>query len=396
MITTEKITTTDVKRFNKNRIFRLIHYADKISRQEIADVLQLSLPTVNQNLKILTEQNLIEFGGSFESTGGRKAQAISVNGRSKFAISVNISDTGIKVALVDLKGETICSEKSSVAFSEDESYGATVRELVEDIISRNNVNSSDIQGVGITVPGIFDKDNHIILSAPTMGIRNYNISRITDQIPFKCYAMNDARAYAYAEFWFDRKFENNNLTNVEDFNQSAASGQNEGKLYIMLNTGVGGCFIDKEIIQTGKHNRYGEFGHMTIHPGGRKCFCGRCGCFEPYVSSRRLSTELGISLSEFFSGLKEGNVEYQKIFEEYLDDLTTGINNLFIMCDGDIVIGGPVARYLEPYKNRIAMMLVDKYSFDTDASYFNFAICSTEQSDTGAALSFLGEFISSI
>ena len=49
MITTEKITTTDVKRFNKNRIFRLIHYADKISRQEIADILQLSLPTVNQN-----------------------------------------------------------------------------------------------------------------------------------------------------------------------------------------------------------------------------------------------------------------------------------------------------------------------------------------------------------
>ena len=39
MITTEKITTTDVKRFNKNRIFRLIHYADKISRQEIADIL---------------------------------------------------------------------------------------------------------------------------------------------------------------------------------------------------------------------------------------------------------------------------------------------------------------------------------------------------------------------
>ena len=76
MITTEKITTTDVKRFNKNRIFRLIHYADKISRQEIADILQLSLPTVNQNLKLLLEKNLIDFVGNFESTGGRKAQAI--------------------------------------------------------------------------------------------------------------------------------------------------------------------------------------------------------------------------------------------------------------------------------------------------------------------------------
>ena len=49
MITTSKITTTDVKRYNKNRIFQLIYTTGKISRQEIADVLQLSLPTVNQN-----------------------------------------------------------------------------------------------------------------------------------------------------------------------------------------------------------------------------------------------------------------------------------------------------------------------------------------------------------
>ena len=104
MITTEKITTTDVKRFNKKRIFRLIHYADKISRQEIADILQLSLPTVNQNLKLLLEKNLIDFVGNFESTGGRKAQAITVNGMSKCAVSVNLSDAGIKVSLVDLKG----------------------------------------------------------------------------------------------------------------------------------------------------------------------------------------------------------------------------------------------------------------------------------------------------
>ena len=116
MITTEKITTTDVKRFNKNRIFRLIHYADKISRQEIADILQLSLPTVNQNLKLLLEKNLIDFVGNFESTGGRKAQAITVNGMSKCAVSVNLSDAGIKVSLVDLKGEIVFSEKKSISF----------------------------------------------------------------------------------------------------------------------------------------------------------------------------------------------------------------------------------------------------------------------------------------
>lgn len=77
------------------------------------------------------------------------------------------------------------------------------------------------------------------------------------------------------------------MNNVEDFNRSAASGQSDAKLYVMLNTGVGGAYIDKEKLQTGVHNRYGEFGHMTIHPHGRKCFCGKEGCFEAYVSARR-------------------------------------------------------------------------------------------------------------
>ena len=39
-----------------------------------------------------------------------------------------------------------------------------------------------------------------------------------------------------------------------------------------------------------------------------------------------------------------------KIFDKYLDDLTTGINNLYIMSDGDVIVGGPVAVYLGKYK----------------------------------------------
>ena len=396
MITTEKITTTDVKRFNKNRIFRLIHYADKISRQEIADILQLSLPTVNQNLKLLLEKNLIDFVGNFESTGGRKAQAITVNGMSKCAVSVNLSDAGIKVSLVDLKGEIVFSEKKSISFTEDAVYSESIAQLVKDVISRNNVADEDVLGVGITIPGIFDNDNKTLVFSPTMGIRNYPIAELTKAIPYTCRATNITRANAYAEFWFDRKFENLTMNNVEDFNRSAASGQSDAKLYVMLNTGVGGAYIDKEKLQTGVHNRYGEFGHMTIHPHGRKCFCGKEGCFEAYVSARRLSTEQDCTLDEFFSQLQQENPRFIKVFEEYLDDLTTGINNLYIMCDGNVVVGGPVAKYLVPYQDKIRRMLVEKYSFDTDGLYFSFAQCTAEQADTGAALMFLGEFISNI
>ena len=103
-----------------------------------------------------------------------------------------------------------------------------------------------------------------------------------------------------------------------------------------------------------------------------------------------------LGFDEFFSQLQQENPRFIKVFEEYLDDLTTGINNLYIMCDGNVVVGGPVAKYLVPYQDKIRRMLVEKYSFDTDGSYFSFAQCTAEQADTGAALMFLGEFISNI
>ena len=84
------------------------------------------------------------------------------------------------------------------------------------------------------------------------------------------------------------------------------------------------------------------------------------------------------------------------MFEEYLDDLTTGINNLYIMSDGDVIVGGPVAVYLGKYKDIISKMLIDKCSFDIDGSYLSFAKCTQQQADSGAALTFFSDFISQI
>ncbi len=380
MITTSKITTTDVKRYNKNRVFQLIYTAGKISRQEIADALQLSLPTVNQNLKLLFDMGLLSYEGSFESTGGRKAQIISVNGAARYTISVNLSDNGIKAAVLDLNCEVTGSMRVPAVFERGASYGETVADTVMRLVEHTGIDSNAVLGVGITVPGIFDMENSTVVYAPTMGMKNYPMENIARLLPFECRGMNDARSGAFAEFWFDRE----------------SHDKKEGKTYLMLNTGVGGSYIDSDNIRFGSHNRYGEFGHMTLYPGGRPCFCGKKGCFESYVSARCLSSDMGITLDTFFEGLRNGNEEYKKVFDKYLDDLTTGINNLYIMSDGDVIVGGPVAAYLREYKDLICRMLVEKCSFEIDGSYLSFAKCTQQQADSGAALIFLADFISSI
>ena len=66
MISSQKITTSEVRKYNKNRIFKLIYNSSAISRQEIADTLGLSLPTINQNIKLLKDSGLIVMEGSFD------------------------------------------------------------------------------------------------------------------------------------------------------------------------------------------------------------------------------------------------------------------------------------------------------------------------------------------
>ena len=72
------ITLTDIKKNNYSLIYNLLYEQEKLSKQEIANQLHLSLPTVTQNLVALEEAGLIEKGGQFESQVGRRAVAYTV------------------------------------------------------------------------------------------------------------------------------------------------------------------------------------------------------------------------------------------------------------------------------------------------------------------------------
>lgn len=377
MDSSQKLTNTDVKKLNKNRIFRLIYNSDKISRQEIADQLGLSLPTVNQNLKMLMEDGLIEYVGNFTSTGGRRAQAITINNNARKAISVNIKADYINVDVVGLKGQIIYSMAVKAHFSKSSAYIEKLTDAVRHAVDYVGADADDILGVGITVPGILDDEKQILISAPPLKAKNYDFTRLISAIDYPVVVMNDARAEAYAGHWFNGKPE-------------------DEKIYIMLGEGVGGAYINASAIRNGVHNRGGEFGHMVIHPGGKQCLCGKKGCFEAYVSEKVLSSELDMTLDNFFELAAQGNKNNSNVLDEYMDNLALGINNIYTMMDCDIVLGGTVAPYLKQYDDSIKERLVNDYSFDTDADYLRISDGGGRKSGLGAALSFVARFIDGV
>jgi predicted NBD/HSP70 family sugar kinase len=65
---------------------------------------------------------------------------------------------------------------------------------------------------------------------------------------------------------------------------AAAGGQDV--LYLRLSHGVGGGLVVGGSLHRGAYGLSGEFGHITVEPGGAPCDCGGTGCLETVASIR--------------------------------------------------------------------------------------------------------------
>ena len=73
------VTPTDRRRRTRSSIYHYLYAAPSpCSKQQIANDLNLSLPTVYQNLSELLEAGLIDYTGAQRSSGGRPAKQLSV------------------------------------------------------------------------------------------------------------------------------------------------------------------------------------------------------------------------------------------------------------------------------------------------------------------------------
>ena len=67
-------------------------------------------------MKELLERGIIVESGEYESTGGRKAKALSVNAGLKYAAGIDITANHISYVVIDLTGELIEKERIRAVF----------------------------------------------------------------------------------------------------------------------------------------------------------------------------------------------------------------------------------------------------------------------------------------
>lgn len=362
-------------------MYRFIYDAESpVSKQKIASTLQYSLPTVHQNIAELLDAGLIEPGKILKSTGGRPAVGYQVNSRLKYAVGIAISVNHIRILASDLKQNELAFQRIERQYRGGQGLGREIAEELDRFLKENRMDPNKLLGVGVTFPGVLDQKRDTITLSPTLNSRDISLQAIREAIPYRMFFENDSTSGGAAE-WLSLPMKDREKEFV----------------YLFLENGIGGAIFIGGKPYYGCNRRSAEFGHMTVSPDGKLCHCGKRGCLEAYCSALRFTRDLGnISVDEFFQGLRDGNKEYNELWVDVLDHLAIGINNLRMVFDCDIILGGFVSGYLGPYMEDLKMRIAARDPFGDPADYLKLGKYPTRAGMMGVAWHFTDEFINQI
>lgn len=368
------LSTVELRKQNRNRVYRqLIALWEPVTKQELAYCLSMSLPTLSQNLNELAEMGLIDRSATTDSTGGRRPRLIRPLPDARFALGMELTGGDLRLVAINLRQEPLAYQKIVLTFSNTPKYGGRLAEIIERFLDGNHLDRGKLLGVAMTLPGIIGPDHTTIQYAPTIGIHTSTPCRFIRAIPYPVLLDNDANCGGFGEWW--------NRT-----------GQ-QSMAYLSLSRGVGGAILVDGKLYDGVSHRAAEFGHLCLHPGGRRCECGRQGCLEAYCSAARLSDDLGISLDVFFRRLEEGNTACLTLWNSYLEDLALAITTIHTILDCPVMIGGSVSQYLPPFRGRLAKLIRELDPLSDQNDCFTFCPSSSHSVCIGAATRFVYQFI---
>lgn len=320
------LTNISVKKINRSKVYQYIYRKKITFKLQIVQDLQMGLSTVSQNLNLLEQDGLIEKNGYFESTGGRKANAIQIVSDFRISIGIGILKNMFHITAVDLYGNTLYTNTIPFPYSNTPDYYKQVTDKIKEFIATNQYDEEKILGVSIATQGITSPDHSTVLYGNIMNNTGMILEDFSRYLPYPCYLEHDSKSAAFLELWKHPEL--------------------DSAVVFLLNRNLGGAIITNHQIHQGSSMHSGTIEHICINPDGPLCYCGNRGCLETYCSANALEQAAGMNIKDFFSLLREKkSPQLTQIWKDYLHHLAFAMKNINLIIDAPIIISG----YLAPY-----------------------------------------------
>lgn len=272
----------------------------------------------------------------------------------KLQIGVDLGGTKIAAAALDKKKQIVAERRVNTPRND---YWGTIEaivELIEQIESLSGANGT----IGIGIPGSIHPSTGRVQNANSTWLNGKNLKDdISDRMERPIRMANDANCFAISEAV-----------------DGAGAGANS-LFGAILGTGCGGAFIKNGDLNDGPLGIGGEWGHTPLpwlkeeeFPGPR-CWCGRQGCMEVWVSGpameddhkRKTGNEL--SCEEICQKAQGGDNDAQATLDRHLDRLARGLAVVVNILDPEVItFGGGLSQLKHLYDELPQKMLPHIFS----------------------------------
>lgn len=372
------LTTIALKKINRSKIYQYIYRSKLTSKLQIVQDLQMGLSTVSQNLNLLENEGLIEKNGYFDSTGGRKANAIQIVSDFRISIGVGILKNMFHITAIDLYGNTVYTDTIPLTYSNTAAYYQQITDKVKDFIDKNQYPENKILGVSIATQGITSPDNTTVIYGNIMNNTGMRLKDFSRHLPYPCHLEHDSKSAAFLELWNHPEL--------------------DSAVVLLLNRNLGGAIITNHQIHQGRSMHSGTIEHICVNPDGPLCYCGNRGCLETYCSANSLEQASGMAVKEFFPLLREKkSPQLIQIWEDYLKHLAFAMKNLNLVIDAPIIISGYLAPYFtEDDTDYLLRQINSMTPFELKEEQILVGTHGQYTPAIGAALFYVKEFIQSV
>lgn len=273
-----------LKDMNRQVVYKLIKERETTSKAEISKITGISSPTVIKIVNFLQEKGLVVEVGEGDTAIGRKPHMLTLNSNWKYSAVFFLEGDFLSMGIVDIVGNVLSRKQMKVKPDFDFIINQISDTFIYQLLVENHLEMSQLFGIGIALPVIYDKNKQTIAGAPLVEDREEKyigdaIAALEKKFDVIVCVENDANAQTLGEF------------------EMSGCQPKDDLVLISLGTGMGAGVILGGKLRRGAHNMCGEIGYISFmesYVSDRK----NPGYLEIGIGYKNLQEKYGIELAD--------------------------------------------------------------------------------------------------
>lgn len=242
-------------------------------------------------------------------------------------IGIDLGGTKTEGIVIDSQGSILVRKRQSTP-SED-GYDA-ILENIKSLTIELEKETGTKATVGIGTPGALSVRTGLLKNSNTVCMNGKPLKADLEKLLNRPVRLaNDANCFALSE-------------------AIDGAGKNHNVVFgIIMGTGVGGGIVFDKKVHNGPHHIAGEWGHNVLEPDGPRCYCGRNGCVETFLSGPGLLRDYqhqggkkATDTRSIIALAADGDSTAEQCMQRYLAHFGKALSVVINILDPDVIVLG--------------------------------------------------------